>query len=360
MSGPLAPLRVVELGSIGPGPFAAMMLADMGADVVRLDRLPDPNAIEYPGAALTRGRRSVAIDLRHPGAATVVLQLVERADVLIEGMRPGVAERLGVGPEPCRERNPRLVYGRMTGFGQDGPLARAPGHDINYIALTGTLDGIGRAGGKPLPPMNLVGDFEGGGMLLAYGIMCAVLEREQSGLGQVIDAAMVDGAALLMIALDNTAVRERWGPRGTNRIDSGAFYYDTYETADGRYMAVGAIEPEYYAALIERLGVADDPALPPQNDSSRWAQGKEVFARAFRTRTRDEWCAVFAGVEACVAPVLAPTEVPAPGPAPRLSRTPASIGIPPPQPGEHTDEALADWGFDPIAIAQLKKERILG
>jgi alpha-methylacyl-CoA racemase len=361
---------------LGPGPFAAMVLADMGADVLRVDRIPNPNAPSnnVPNdSVMRRGRRSIAIDTRRPEGAAVVLRLVERADVLIEGFRPGVAERMGVGPEPCLARNPRLVYGRMTGYGQDGPYAREAGHDINYIAISGALSLFGRAGEAPVPPANLLGDFGGGGMLLAFGVVCAVLEARRSGEGQVVDAAMVDGSALLTAAIHSMTASGSWQPqRGTNLLDTGAFFYDVYETSDGKYISVGAIEPQFYRAAIEGLGVANDPELPPQMDRAQWPKGRAIFAKAFRTKTRDEWCAIFAGSDACIAPVLSlqeavdhphnraratfiePGGITQPAPAPRFSRTPGQVAGPLARAGEHTDAILEECGFDATEIASLK------
>jgi alpha-methylacyl-CoA racemase len=367
---------VVEIGAMGPGPFCAMLLADLGADVLRVDRpggTPIVPAVDYSTQLLHRGRRSVAVNLKHPEGREVVLGLVERADVLVEGFRPGVMERLGVGPEPCLERNPGLVYGRMTGYGQDGPMAQAVGHDLNYLALAGVLSMIGRRGQPPTPPLNLVADFGGGGLLLAFGILAALWERQRSGKGQVIDAAMVEGSALLAIPFFGFLQTGDWSTeRGANVVDSGAPFYDSYETADGRWLSVAAMEPHFYAALLELLGLAGED-LPGQHDQARWPEMKERFAAAIRTRTRDDWMAAAEGVEACVAPVLGPDEVvddphirarqvfvehggmTQPAPAPRFSRTPAALSHTPPQPGEHTDEALSDWGFDGDRIAALRE-----
>jgi len=376
LSGPLAGLRVVEVAGIGPGPFAAMMLADMGAEVLRVDRASSVPAggPDTPSAdLLARGRRSVGVDLKHPEGVATVLRLVERADGLIEGFRPGVAERLGIGPEPCLARNPRLAYGRMTGWGQDGPLAGAAGHDIDYIALAGVLGAIGRAGERPVPPLNLVGDFGGGGMLLAFGMVCAFLEAARSGKGQVVDAAMVDGAALLTTMIHGLRAMGLWrDERGTNLLDTGAHFYEVYETADGGHVAVGAIEPRFYAELVRRSGLEEED-LPPQMDRAAWPRMKERLAQVFRSRTRDEWCQLMEGSDACFAPVLSMAEAPGhphnrargtfvevggvvqPGPAPRFSRTPGEVGAPPAHAGQHTDEALADWGFSAADLARLRR-----
>ena len=376
MAGPLSGIRIIELAGIGPGPFCGMMLADMGAEIVRVDRSqsvrPGPAGDGPRGDILARGRRSVGVDLKQPAGVETVLRLAEKADVLYEGFRPGVMERLGLGPNVCLARNPRLVYGRMTGWGQEGPLAHAAGHDINYIALTGALHAIGRKGERPVPPLNLVGDFGGGGMLLAYGIVCALVERGRSGKGQVVDAAMVDGAAALM-AIIYGALHSGWwkDERGVNMLDTGAHFYDTYETKDGKYVSIGSIEPQFYQLLLEHTGLAKQE-LPHQFDAERWPEMHERLAAIFRTKTRDEWCAIMDGTDVCFAPVLTIGEAPQsahakarrafvdvggvlqPGPAPRFSRTGTELGRPPAWPGEHTDETLRDWGFRPDEIAKLR------
>ncbi|HEU5149709.1 MAG TPA: CaiB/BaiF CoA-transferase family protein [Iamia sp.] len=338
--GPLAGIQVVELAGMGPGPFCGMVLADLGAEVIRVER---PGAAAPPADILARGRRTVALDLKAPGAADAVLDLVAGADALFEGFRPGVAERLGVGPDACLARNPRLVYGRMTGYGQDGPLAQAAGHDINYIALAGALDAIGTAGGPPVPPLNLVGDFGGGGMLLAVGLLAALLQARAPGEGRVVDVAMVDGTATLMaMQLSLRAQGLLDDARGTNILDGGAPFYRTYGTADDRHVAVGAIEPQFYAALLDGLGL--DPAtLPDQYDRAGWPVIEAALAAAFATRTRDDWEAHFAGRDACVSPVLTLAEAPEhphlrhratyvpgdhgpePAPAPRFAAAGASL-----------------------------------
>ena len=378
--GPLHGVKVLEFAGIGPGPFAGMMLADMGAEVLKLDRARSASASRREQAAfdlLNRGRRSVAIDLKHAEGVALALRLVERSDALIEGFRPGVMERLGLGPEVCLDRNPRLVYGRMTGWGQDGPLARVAGHDINYIALAGALDAIGRRGEAPVPPLNLVGDFGGGGMLLAFGIVCALLERDRSGQGQVVDAAMVDGAAALMTLMHGMRQAGFWtDERGANLLDTGAHFYDVYETADGKYVSVGSIEPQFYAELVKRLGIQAGE-LANQMDRSRWPEMKERVAKLFKTRTRDEWCEIMEGSDICFAPVLSMAEAPEhphnrargtfvrvgdivqPAPAPRFDRTPPEIQGPPPWAGQHTEQALADWGLDPGEIAELKEAKAI-
>jgi alpha-methylacyl-CoA racemase len=357
--GPLQGLRVIELAGIGPGPFAAMLLADLGADVLRIDR---PGSTPLFGRTehdlLTRGRRSVAVDLKHPDGAATLLTLTERADVLLEGFRPGVAERLGLGPDECLARNPRLVYGRMTGWGQDGPLASTAGHDVGYIAVTGALHAIGRAGGPPQVPVNLLGDFGGGAMYLVVGVLAALLESRASGRGQVVDAAIVDGTAHLSTMLLGMLAGGLWqDERGVNVLDTGVPWYDVYETADGGYLAVGALEPQFYAELLDRLGLTD--VAPSREDPVAL---RALLTETIRSRTRDEWTAVFAGSDACVAPVLSYAEarehphlrargtyveshgIVQPAPAPRFSRTPGALDRPPAQPGQHTREALTDWG----------------
>ena len=363
--GPLAGVRVVEIAGIGPGPFAAMVLADMGADVVRVDRAASVSGgdpARPPQDVMNRGRRSIGVDLKHPDGVETVLALVEGADALIEGFRPGVTERLGIGPDACLARNPRLVYGRMTGWGQDGPMAAMAGHDVNYISIAGALGAIGRPDERPQPPLNLVGDFGGGGMLLAFGIVCGVLEARGSGQGQVIDTAMVDGTALLTTFIHGFSAMGIWNDeRGTNMLDSGAHYYEVYECAGGGFVSVGAIEPQFYAELLAGTGLTDDPELARQQDRSAWPELKERLAEAFRTKTRDEWAQIFDGTDACVTPVLSLAEAPShphlvargtftenegivqPAPAPRFSRTAPSISRPPAHPGQHTDEILADW-----------------
>lgn len=376
MAGPLQGTRIVELAGIGPGPYACMLLADAGADVLRIDRgtgRPRPSGAGPSWDVLNRSRPSVAVDLKHPDGVALVLDLLAEADAVVEGWRPGVAERLGLGPEDVWARNPRLVYGRMTGWGQDGPLAPRAGHDIDYIALSGALWSIGRSGERPVPPLNLVGDFGGGGMLMAFGVCAALLEASRSGRGQVVDAAMVDGAASLMTMtyafLHSGLWREE---RGANMLDTGAHFYDVYETSDGGHMAVGAIERPFYAELLRGLGL-DGDELPDQMDRSQWPAMRERLASVFKTRTRAEWSAVFEGTDACVAPVLSPLEAPdhphnrargtyvtvdgkvQPGPAPRFSRTPGEVAFPPPQPGADADEALAAWGIAADRVASLRQ-----
>jgi len=351
-----------------------MMLADMGADVLVIDR-PAASDLglkrERWSDVMMRGRRSVTLDLKARGGAEAALELVARADALIEGFRPGVMERLGIGPDVALERNPRLVYGRMTGWGQDGPLAQRAGHDINYIALTGALGAIGRAGQAPVPPLNLVGDFGGGGMLLAFGIAAALVDAQRSGKGQVVDAAMVEGASLLATMFHGMLAAKRWNEeRAANALDSGAPWYDSYATRDGKHVAIGSIEARFYADLLERLGLAAEP-LPAQHDTAGWPRLRERFAAVFKTKTRDEWCLVFEHSDACFAPVLSFSEArahphnvarksfveiagaPQPAPAPRFSRTPGAVRAKPPERGEGGREALIDWGFGPAGLARL-------
>jgi alpha-methylacyl-CoA racemase len=368
---------------LGPCPFAAMMLADMGAEVIRIDRKTKPGADNpFPMLGtkfdvMARGRRSLALDLKHPDARKVVLQLVEQADILIEGFRPGVMERLDLGPGDCLARNPKLVYGRVTGWGQHGPLAQAAGHDLNYIALSGMLHAMGRADSPPAPPLNLVGDFGGGAMMLAFGVVCAVLEARASGKGQVVDAAMTDGSALLGAMMYGLRAFGMWSDkRGANMLDGGAPFYDTYACADGKYIAVGAIEPQFYAQLLALAG-ASDPELGKQWSQMHWPALKAKFAALFATRNRDEWCALLEGTDACFAPVLDMREAPAhahnaargtfvevdgvtqPAPAPRFSRTEPEIAAGPAAPGQHTEQILADWGWDANAIETLKAGKLI-
>jgi alpha-methylacyl-CoA racemase len=358
--GPLAGVRVLELAGIGPGPFCAMMLADQGATVLRIDR-PGAGGSRPERELLNRGRRSAVLDLKHPRAVDALLRLIDPADVLLEGFRPGVTERMGVGPDVCLRRNPRLVYARMTGWGQQGPLSATVGHDIGYIARTGALHALGRAGGAPQFPANLLGDFGGGGMLMAYGICAALVERATSGQGQVVDAAIVDGVASLLAMPLMLMAQGLWrDERGVNLLDGGVPWYDVYETADGKWMAVGALEQRFYAALLERLGLAD---APDRGNPENWPELRALLSARFKDRTGDEWVAVFAGSDACVEPVLSLHEAAAdphlvargtyitddgviqPSPAPRFSRTPGQLPGPPPVPGQHTTEALTEWGL---------------
>jgi len=366
MGGPLAGVRVLELGGIGPGPLAAMILADLGAEVLRVDRPSDDIRLTRPEHNLLhRGRRSAIVDLRQDGGADVIRRLAEKADIVTEGYRPGVAERLGIGPDDLMAANPRLVYGRMTGWGQEGPLAASAGHDIAYIAVTGSLHAIGRAGGPPQVPINLLGDFGAGSMFLVTGVLAALLEARVSGRGQVVDAAIVDGAAVLSTMVHGFLAAGVWrDERGSNLLDTGAPFYDVYETADGRHMAVGALEPQFYAEFVRLLEAGDD--LPRQHDAARWPELRARIAQRFSTKTMAEWTAVFEGTDACVAPVVSLSEahdhphlaargtfvsdngVVQPAPAPRFSRTPAALGEPPAAPGQHTRSALTDWGIDDV------------
>jgi alpha-methylacyl-CoA racemase len=387
-SGPLGGIKIIELAGIGPAPFTCMMLADAGAEVLRLERAP-AGAVEAgeefakSGAGsywdlLNRSRSSVGIDLKNPDALELVLGLVEQADGLIEGFRPGVAERLGVGPEDCFARNKRLVYGRMTGWGQDGPMASMAGHDIDYIAIGGALWPLGRADSAPVPPLNLIGDFGGGGMLLAFGMVAALLEAARSGEGQVVDAAMVDGAATLMTMIHAFHRHGLWNDeRGANMLDTGAPFYEVYETADGKWMAVGGIEAQFYAELIRGLGLEGDSSFPSQMSRDQWPAMKARFAEIFKSKTRDEWSAIFDGTDACVVPVLSPWEAHLhphnvarstfvdvngtvqPAPSPRFSRTPSAISKPPSPPGADTISALVEWGVPEDVVTKLRESGAL-
>ncbi|PEG58404.1 CoA transferase [Mycolicibacterium boenickei] len=360
MAGPLQGLRVVELAGIGPGPHAAMILGDLGADVVRIER-PGKGTGTPSGDTMLRNRRSVAADMKSDEGRALVLKLIEKADVLIEGFRPGVTERLGLGPDDCAKVNERLIYARMTGWGQEGPRALQAGHDINYISLNGLLHAVGRKGERPVPPLNLAGDFGGGSMFLLVGILAALFERQTSGKGQVIDAAMIDGSSVLMQMMWSFRSQGMWSDeRGTNMLDTGAPYYDTYETADGKYMSIGAIEPQFYAELLKGLGL-DDADLPDQNDMARWPELREAFTKAFAAHDRDHWAEVFAGTDACAAPVLSFAEVLTephiaerntffdeggnlqPMPAPRFSRSVPAVPTPPGPRGADTEAVLRDW-----------------
>jgi alpha-methylacyl-CoA racemase len=373
--GPLAGVTILEFQGIGPAPFCSMMLADMGADVIRVDRaanVPGVPPTEPPPDVLGRGRRSIGVDLKHAGGVETMLRLVEKADGLIEGFRPGVMERLGLGPNICRDRNPALVYGRMTGWGQDGPYAQMAGHDINYIALGGALAHFG-PGGVPVPPLNLVGDFGGGGMLLAYGMVCGLFEAKTSGRGQVIDAAMVDGTALLMAMFaGNFHAGHHSAERGTNVLDMGSHFYNVYETSDGEYVSFGSAEPQFYAELLRLSGLGEQPDLPQQFDKTRWPEMKDRLAELVRQKTRDEWCQIMEGSDVCFAPLLTMTEaarhphnafrgtyvesfgVTQPAPAPRFSRSAATIAGPPTFPGQHTDDVLHSIGLSNDEVAALR------
>ncbi len=376
MAGPLSGYRIIELAGIGPGPFAAMMLADMGAEVVRVERAKAVNG-PAPGTphfdVLLRGRRNIAIDLKHPEGVVTLLDLVASADGLIEGFRPKVMERLGIGPDVCLDRNPRLVFGRMTGWGQSGSFADAAGHDINYISLAGALAHFGRAGQPPVPPLNMVGDFGGGGMFLAYGVVCALLEAQRSGRGQVVDAAMVDGAAVLMSmfwSFRSIGLFDE-DQRGTNLLDTGAHFYDVYQCADGGFISIGSIEPQFYAELLRLTGLEGDAEFARQMDKSAWPHLKKRLAELFATKSRDQWCALMETTDVCFAPVLTMSEaaqhphnvdrgtfvdvagIMQPAPAPRFSRTSAELTMPPAHPGQHSVEILRDWGFGAARIDEL-------
>lgn len=376
---PLQGIRVLELAGLAPVPYCGMILADFGADVIRVDRLRPGLLPSRPDDALGRGKRSIRLDLKNPGAGDVLLRLVDNSDVLLDPFRPGVLERAGVGPAEAMQRNARLVYARLTGWGQTGPFAPMAGHDINYVAVSGALSLCGRAGSPPAPPANLLADFAGGGLMCALGIMMALFERTQSGLGQVIDAAMVDGAASLTAALHYLRYAGIWRDgHGTNWFDTGAPWYDVYETADGKYMSVGAFEPQFFGKLVELLGI-EPAALGHPMDQSRWPAMKDAFTRRFKEKTRDQWCAIFDGTDACAAPVLTlgelaehphvrerhmmvegPGGLLQPAPAPRLERTPARAGVSAPRDGEHSREVLKQAGLGDDAIDALIRNGVVG
>ena len=369
--GPLTGYKIIEIAGIGPGPFAAMMLSDMGAEVIRVERVQAVRDTQSSNAnwdVMQRGRKNVAIDLKHVDGVEALLQLVEKADAMIEGFRPGVMERLGVGPDVCLARNKKLVFGRMTGWGQDGPYANAAGHDINYIALAGALAHFGRAGEAPVPPLNMVGDFGGGGMLLAYGVVCALLEAQRSGAGQVVDAAMVDGSAILMSmfwGFKNIGLHDE-NARGTNMLDSGAHFYDVYKCSDGKYVSIGSIEPQFYAQLLQLTGLAEDAEFANQQDRTMWPKLKQRLTEVFATKTQAEWCKMMEGTDVCFAPVLTMSEAAKhphnvarktfieiagttqPAPAPRFSRTVASLPTAPVGAGANTREVLQSWGIQNV------------
>lgn len=379
--GVLSGYKIVEFAGIGPAPMCAMLLADMGAEVLRIDRAEDAKlgiSMDVKYSLLNRGRRSVAIDLKRPEGRAAAMRLVEKGDAILEGFRPGVMERLELGPDECLKRNPRLVYGRMTGWGQTGPLAHAAGHDINYIALSGVLASIGRTGQAPVPPLNLVGDFGGGGLYLALGVVAGLLEAQKSGKGQVIDVAMVDGAASLLTAVYGMHAAGMWvDRRGENILDTGSHFYDVYETSDGEYVAIGSIEGKFYAELLRLTGL-EGQELPRQMDRTQWPALKKKLAEVFKAKTRAEWCKIMEGSEVCFAPVLNMAEapkhphnvqrgtfvevegVPQPAPAPRFSRTPSAIQRPPARPGEHTEEALREWGFSAAELEKLRGAGAIG
>jgi alpha-methylacyl-CoA racemase len=377
--GPLEGIRIVEMAGIGPGPFCAMLLSDMGAEVIRVDRAmmvgqdTDRDGNDARFNLLSRGRRNIAVDLKNPAAVDAVLRLIDRADALLEGFRPGVMERLGLGPELCLARNPKLVYGRMTGWGQDGPIARTAGHDINYIALSGVLHSIGEAGGPPVPPLNLVGDFGGGALYLAMGVLAGIISARSTGRGQVIDCSMVEGSASLMMMMYGALASGAWTEeRGHNRTDGGAHYYRVYETRDGEYVSVGAIEPQFYALLLQHTGL-EGADLPPQTDRAHWPGMQQRLTRIFKEKTRAEWTEIMQQTDICFAPVLRMSEalshphnvhrrsfvevdgIPQPGPAPRFVGTPTRVQRPPARVGEHTEAILKDWGFSADEIADLHR-----
>jgi alpha-methylacyl-CoA racemase len=374
--GPLKGLRVIELEGLGPAPFCGMMLADMGAEVISVARRT--NNDPRPGAVSERGKKSIALNLKDPDAIECILKLCETADVLIEGFRPGVTERLGIGPDACMARNPKLVYGRMTGWGQTGPLAKVAGHDLNYIALSGALHAMGRADERPTPPLNLVGDFGGGGMMLAFGIMCAVFEAQRSGKGQVIDTSMVDGAAALMHMMYAWMAQGQWqDKRASNMLDGAAHFYDTYETKDGKFISIGSIEPQFYAMLLEQTGV-DKNEFAPQLDPTQWPALKNKLIDIFKRKTRDEWCAIMEGTDVCFAPVLSMLEAPGhphnkergtfltidgvlqPAPAPRFSRTAPEVAHAPHTVGSDTTAVLESIGYKAEQISALRNKGTLG
>ena len=383
MTGPLAGIRVIEMVGLGPCPFAAMMLADMGAEVIRIDRKMAPGAVSsYPSLGtkfdvLARGRRSLALDLKQPDATEALLQLVAQADVLIEGFRPGVLERLGLGPDVCMQRNARLVVGRVTGWGQTGPLAQAAGHDINYLALSGMLHPIGRTNTPPAPPLNLVADFGGGAMMLAFGVLCALLEAKNSGKGQVVDAAMVEGSALLGAMIYGNQAFGSWSnQREANLLDGGAHFYDTYACADGKFVSIGAIEPQFYALLL-RLCEITDTEFHDQMDMNKWPALSAKLSTIFKTKSQQSWCDLLEGSDACFAPVLEMTEaarhphnlargtfievagVTQPAPAPRFSRSMTEVACPPATPGQHSEAILRDWNISESSITSLINKKII-
>ncbi len=376
--GPLTGTKIIEIAGIGPGPFCGMMLSDMGAEIIRVDRVGIRPSLAERNDVLNRGRRAIAVDLKRREGKEIILRFCEKADAIFEGFRPGVTEKLGIGPEQCMACNPRLVYGRMTGWGQTGPLRMAAGHDINYISLSGALHSIGRRGERPVPPLNLVGDFGGGGMLLAFGIVCALFEAQRSGKGQVVDAAMVDGSAILMAMFFGRRICDARfsGERGTNLLDSGAHFYEVYETKDGKYISIGSIEPQFYAELIRKAAL-DPGRYAAQLDRFKWPVYKDELTALFKSKTRDEWCALMEGSDICFAPVLSMEEAPEhphntarstfitidgitqPAPAPRFSRTTPEVRRGPSAPGQHTVSVLADFGFDKGEIDAFLNEGIV-
>ncbi|MBV1876746.1 MAG: CoA transferase [Pseudomonadales bacterium] len=379
--GPLSSLKIIEIAGIGPGPMCAMLLADLGAEVIRIDRVQaaDLGMKRDPTKdVLMRGRRSIAVDLKKPEGVELVLKLIEQSDGLTEGFRPGVMERLGLGPEVCHARNPKLVYGRMTGWGQDGPLAHAAGHDINYISITGALNAIGREGEIPVHPLNLVGDFGGGALYLAMGVLAGIIEAKLSGQGQVVDCAMTDGSASLMAMFYGMKGMDRWSEeRGTNAIDTGSHYYNVYATKDGKFVSIGSIEPKFYQEMLEKSGLINEADLPKQHDADKWPDMKAKLTEIFLTKTRSEWCDIMEGSDVCFAPVLNLQEsidhphnvarntfidiagVKQPAPAPRFDQTPCEVSKPPSAPGQDSTAILNDWGFDAASIADLQDNQVI-
>lgn len=377
MSGPLSGVKIIEFQGIGPGPFCGMLLSDMGADVIRIDRKArngGGSKFEIGG----RGRRSVSLDLKKPEAIETCLKLIEKADIVFEGFRPGVMERLGLGPDVCLKRNKRIVYGRMTGWGQEGPYSQMAGHDINYIAITGALRSCARPGEKPMHPLNLVGDFGGGALYLTVGLLAALHEAKQSGQGQVVDCAMSDGAASLMSMFFGMSAGGLWSDEiGTNLLDGGAPFYDSYECSDGNFISIGSIEPQFYAELLEKLGLTNDPDFKKQMDKSKWGVMKQRLIALFKTKSREQWNAIMENTDICFGPVLGLKEalkhphnvarqtfveiegVPQPAPAPRFSRTQSKIQGPPPVTGQHTESALRDWGFSAAQVEALQKSEAI-
>jgi len=378
--GPLSGVKIVEFAGIGPGPHCSMLLADLGAEVIRVDRVANigRDPMEPKFAVTLRGRRNVALDLKHPEAVETALRLVEKADAILEGFRPGVMERLGLGPDVCLARNPKLVYGRMTGWGQDGPIAHVAGHDINYISLSGVLYSIGEEGGPPVPPLNLTGDFGGGSLYLALGVLAGVIEARTSGKGQVVDVSMVEGSASLLAPMFGALAAGTWvEERGKNRLDKGAHFYNVYETKDGKHISVGSIEPQFYALLLKHTGL-EGQDLPKQMDRPKWPETRERLKAIFKTKTRDEWVAIMEQTDICFAPILSMTEamshkqnvardsfieiegVKQPAPAPKFSRTAPEVVRPPAYAGQHTNEVLQDWGFSADEVATLKAKGAVG
>ena len=374
--GPLTGIRVVEMAGIGPGPFTAMMLSDLGAEVIRVDRLSH-KGVGHRANVLNRGRKSIAVDLKNPRGVETILRLIEQADVVLEGFRPGVMERLGLGPEKCLSVNPRLIFGRMTGWGQTGPLSQAAGHDINYISIAGALGAMGYADRPPAPPLNLVGDFGGGAMYLLTGILAALVERATSEQGQIIDAAMSDGTASLLSPFFGLMAMNMWTTdRFSNRLDGGAFYYGSYECSDGRYISIGSLEPQFYALLLEKAEITD-PEFQEQLDEAAWPAKREKLTQLFKTKTRQQWCDIMEGTDVCFAPVLDLKEAPnhphnidrktfveldgvvQPAPAPRFSRTQGEIQGPAAMAGEHTREVLSAWNFSDQEIGELQAARAI-